>query len=633
MNIDQDKNKIIKNMQNSNSNTFLNFFNSYHAAMLLIDSDNGKIINANKSALNYYGYSLETIANMYIYEINTLSKEQVRIEMQNAMKEKRNYFNFQHRLSCGEIRDVEVYSSTVELNGKTLLLSCIHDITNRDKQIASLQNELDSTLAAIPDLLFELGLDGRYYNIRTCRYNMMAIDPEEILGKTVSEILPPTAAKVCLKALSEANEQGYSEGKQFFHSSKSSQRWFELSVAKKVDSLPEDPRFIVLAKDITKRKKVEQELNESLKNKIEKVVVNLKQKKNELNTIIQEAPNPIMIYNEDGKILFVNKVWKQLSGYSNDEINTMDKWIKKAYGKITQNFKEVTKGIYSIPNLIDNGEYNFTTKTGSKVIWKFSSSLLEIVDGKHTIISSAVDITELKQKDEMLIDQSKHAAMGDMISVIAHQWRQPLSAISMDASNILIDIEMGNLDVNESKKYANNIIKQTQHLSQTIDDFRNFFKPDKEISKVNIKNVLNQTLSIVADSLKNNNIELKSTFETQSEVDAYPRDLMQVFVNIITNAKDALVSNKTKNAQINIKVYEDEKYVNTEICDNGGGVDTETLPKLFDPYFSTKDEKNGVGLGLYMSKMIIEKHLNGVIEAHNKDNGACFTVRLLKSKE
>ena len=134
------------------------------------------------------------------------------------------------------------------------------------------------------------------------------------------------------------------------------------------------------------------------------------------------------------------------------------------------------------------------------------------------------------------------------------------------------------------------------------------------------------------DSLKSHSIKLTTVFETEASVNAYPRELMQVFANIITNAEDALVHNKIKNAHINIRVDENEEYLNTEICDNGGGIDEDIVSKLYDPYFSTKDEKTGTGLGLYMSKMIIEEHLNGVIEAYNNDEGACFIVRLVKEE-
>ncbi len=241
------------------------------------------------------------------------------------------------------------------------------------------------------------------------------------------------------------------------------------------------------------------------------------------------------------------------------------------------------------------------------------------------------DITELKHKDKMLIDQSRNAAMGEMVSMIAHQWRQPISVIAMDANNMLLDIALEDFDTIQAEKYAHNITKQTQNLSQTIDDFRNFFKPDKALLEVNIKEILASTLVIVKDSLRNNSIEFNTSFETEKKVQAYPRELMQVFVNIINNSKDALTVHKSDNPFINVKVYEDKKYINTEICDNGGGIDNDLLLNIFNPYFSTKDEKTGTGIGLYMSKMIIEKHLNGIIEVHNKDEGICFTVKLQKN--
>lgn len=358
----------------------------------------------------------------------------------------------------------------------------------------------------------------------------------------------------------------------------------------------------------------------------------LKQKKHELETIIQEAPNPMILHEEGGKILMLNQAWIDSSGFSREEIPTIYDWIEHIYDdEETRIFtKKHIDSLYKLTSKVDEGDFTFLNKNRDLMTWQFSSAPLGLLDGKHTVISTAMDITELKRKDKILITQSRHAAMGEMISMIAHQWRQPLSTISMDANNMLVDIAIDNFSISDSEKYANHIAHQTQHLSQTIDDFRNFFKPDKAISKVNIEDILNQTLSIVKDILNNSNIKFTSFFETQTEVEAYPRELMQVFVNIITNAQDVLVSTQTKNAFIIVRVYEDKLYVNVEICDNGGGIDASILAKIFDPYFSTKDEKTGTGLGLYMSKMIIEDHLQGIIEAHNNHDGACFTVKLLK---
>ncbi len=358
----------------------------------------------------------------------------------------------------------------------------------------------------------------------------------------------------------------------------------------------------------------------------------LEQKKNELERIIQESPNPIILHDESGKILMINQEWFNTTGYSIEEIPTINDLIEQIYDDEESKIfiKERIYSLYKLTKKEEGSEFTFLNKNRDLLTWKFRSAPLGVIDGKRVVISSAMDITELKQKEEMLINQSRHAAMGEMIGMIAHQWRQPLSTISMDANNMLLDIAMGNLDVNASEEYANNITLQTQNLSKTIDDFRNFFKPDKVISKVNIRDVLDQALSILKDSLKNHNIQLKISYQTEQEVNAYPRELMQVFINIINNSKDALVSKKIENGLINVRVYEDEIYINTEICDNAGGINADILAKVFDPYFSTKDEKTGTGLGLYMSKMIIQEHLNGIIEANNNDNGACFTVSLHK---
>jgi len=196
---------------------------------------------------------------------------------------------------------------------------------------------------------------------------------------------------------------------------------------------------------------------------------------------------------------------------------------------------------------------------------------------------------------------------------------------------MLLDIGIDDFNITEAEKYSRSILLQTTHLSKTIDDFRNFFKLDKEVVKVKIQSIIEDTLAIVKDSLTNNYIEFKCTYESDSEVNAYQRELMQVFVNIINNAKDSLIISHTKNALIEVRVYNDEDYVNVDIDDNGIGIDDAILEKIFDPYFTTKDEKTGTGLGLYMSKLIIEDHLHGKIEAFPKKAGACFRIKLLKN--
>ena len=213
--------------------------------------------------------------------------------------------------------------------------------------------------------------------------------------------------------------------------------------------------------------------------------------------------------------------------------------------------------------------------------------------------------------------------------MIAHQWRQPISVIAMSANNIMADIELEMLDDAELIKYSKNIIKQTQELSSTIDDFRNFFRPDKEPHSILIKDVLSDALQIMGASLDYSNVNIIKKIQNGTMITTYARELMQVFINIIKNAKEAFKDTYDINEkEIIINIEEDKDAVTIDICDNASGIPKDIMDKIFDPYFSTKDSKNGTGLGLYMSKTIIEKHLKGTISVKNRQEGACFTIKL-----
>ncbi len=237
---------------------------------------------------------------------------------------------------------------------------------------------------------------------------------------------------------------------------------------------------------------------------------------------------------------------------------------------------------------------------------------------------------ENRKKEEIMLLQSRNAAMGEMISMIAHQWRQPISIIAMWANNITADIDMDAVDHENFKRYANKITIQTEQLSHTIDDFRNFFRPDKEKENVVLKDVMEECLGVIGKSLENHNIEVEKIYMSDTVLLIYSRELMHVYINIIKNAKDILVQKKIKTGKIKIVIDEDLDSVITKIYDNGGGVDIDIINKIFEPYFTTKDVKIGTGLGLYMSKTIVEKHLHGELSVENINDGACFIVKLPK---
>jgi len=242
------------------------------------------------------------------------------------------------------------------------------------------------------------------------------------------------------------------------------------------------------------------------------------------------------------------------------------------------------------------------------------------------------EIEKNRQKDLQLIKQSRLATMGQIISMIAHQWRQPLSAISNYANEILLQIMLNNLNKKELENNATKIVNLTQNLSQLINDFREFYKEDKEKSLTSLNEILKKVQNIASASLKNYNINfiIENTFNEKFK--CFPNELAQVILNIIQNSKDAILEKNIKNPFIKVKTYKADNYIVIEIEDNAGGIPEKYKDKIFEPYFSTKS-KNGTGLGLYMSKMIIEKHCNGKLYFKNTKNGVKFIIELRLDNE
>jgi len=244
------------------------------------------------------------------------------------------------------------------------------------------------------------------------------------------------------------------------------------------------------------------------------------------------------------------------------------------------------------------------------------------------------EVEKNKKQTTYIVQQSRLAQMGEMVSMIAHQWRQPLSAISSTSINIKMKLALGLLsDENrksedELKKYFEEeldaIEMYTQNLSTTIDDFRNFYKPNKIQVSITLEEIVVRSLKIISSSFANANIKIIEEYSSYMKIKLYDNEMMQVILNILKNAQDNFKEKQIKDPYIKITVTNRT----ISICDNGGGIKEDIIEEIFNPYFSTKDEKNGTGLGLYMSKTIIEDHHNGKISTKNIDDGVCFTIEL-----
>ena len=238
-----------------------------------------------------------------------------------------------------------------------------------------------------------------------------------------------------------------------------------------------------------------------------------------------------------------------------------------------------------------------------------------------------------KEKEQILFEQSKMAAMGEMLGNISHQWRQPLSAISTIASGVKLKHEVGLFDEEEFYTHMDKIVDSTVYLSNTIDDFRNFFKKDKTKSDFRLKGILETNANLLEASLKNSMIKIELDIEDIT-LYGYQNEMIQAFLNVLNNAKDALSEKDIKDKVIVISNTNNNDNVQITVKDNAGGIKNDVIDRIFEPYFTTKHKSQGTGIGLYMTREIIVKHMKGKISVTNetfiykdtKYTGACFNI-------
>ncbi|QKF58547.1 cache domain-containing protein [Aliarcobacter lanthieri] len=241
-------------------------------------------------------------------------------------------------------------------------------------------------------------------------------------------------------------------------------------------------------------------------------------------------------------------------------------------------------------------------------------------------------IKESREKEQILIQKSKFIALGEMISNIAHQWRQPLSELSSIFMFIKFKYDLDALDKKTMQIKSNEATKVLEYMSQTIDDFRNFFLPKKDKEEFYLYKAINSVISIVASGLSNSNIVVEIDIKKDILLKTFLNEYQQVILNILKNAQDILIEKDIKNPIIKIYAKDNDHNTILFIEDNGGGILVEPKNKIFEPYFTTKDKSNGTGIGLYMSKIIVEKNMKGKLKVDNISFGARFSIYIPKEK-
>lgn len=358
----------------------------------------------------------------------------------------------------------------------------------------------------------------------------------------------------------------------------------------------------------------------------------LKKAVNSFEVLVESTIEGIILFDKTMHCIMVNQAAVDIFGYSKKEFKGLhySALVHEDFlESVTRRFDSSQLPPHEVLSIKKDGTFFTAYTRGVNSYWK----------GEKVRISFVVDITEYKQlqsnleqrvqmhvqeieqKNQMLGQQHKLVAMGEMIGAISHQWRQPLNALSINIQNLEDDYQEGLVDEEFIVSFVTHNHNIIEYMSKTIDDFRNFFRIDKEKQSFSVHKTITETLHLQSAQLRNYFIDIELLGEDFT-LYTFKSEFQQVLLNLISNARDAIIERKHLDGKITMTTSA------SCICveDNGGGIDESVLERIFEPYFTTKEQGKGIGLGLYISKMIVEQHMGGTLRVHNSAQGACFTL-------
>lgn len=353
--------------------------------------------------------------------------------------------------------------------------------------------------------------------------------------------------------------------------------------------------------------------------------------------LLNSLESPIFWQNHNGKILDSNKKFCELMqvSYTILQGSILDRFYHHNY-----NAHKIIKALENFDNhKLEDSQLFLKNYKGEKLIYLISrTSYIDPKSNQKATVTQFTDITKEKEIEQervrntqYMIQQSKLVEIGEIFSSIAHQWKSPLVEITALAQDLFYSQDR--TEKEEDSYHINNIMVQVKYMTKTINDFQNFISPSKEKTYFDIEQTIYSMLEIVKHNMKYNYVDIKINIEkgTPLKVYGYENEFMQAILNIINNAKDALLNNNEKNRFIFVDIKKRATNLIIDISDNGPGIDKETVNKIFLQYYTTK--QSGHGIGLYMTKLIIEDKMNGKIRYKHKENGSCFRIKLRQNYE
>ncbi|MBF0342970.1 MAG: PAS domain S-box protein [Nitrospirae bacterium] len=561
-----------------------------------------------------------------------------------------------------------LYNASVykDETGKVIgIFAAARDITKlklKEQSLIQAKNDWEMTFNTIPDLLMILDSNHKIMKINETMAKKLNINPEEAIGKICHEVVHSTDKPLDICSNQNLIEEGIEHTIEIYEERLNGYFMVTKTPLRNPDGTPYG--LIHLARDVSHMKYIQNQLfTENEKTK----------------AILMAIGDGVTIQDTSYRIAYQNQVVKDIFGdrigeycyrvYENNDQVCDGCPVREVFkdGDIHRSIRRVVKhdgntayfSVIASPirdasgsiasaieiarDITDEKMAEEALKASEEELQLKTYTLRRLNENLESLVKNKVE--EIRRKEQLLIQQSKMAAMGEMIGAIAHQWRQPLNGLGLMIQDLKDAYEFGELDANYIDDTVTNAMKQIEFMSKTIDEFRNFFKPSKKKETFDLLEISSEVFSMLSSQFKTNSISYSLTCHIHNKtyrdcsmimpcndtlITTYKNQLAHVMLNLITNAKDAIIERRengllTTAGMIAVDCFKDDRTLRVEISDNGGGIPEDVIDKMFELYFTTKADK-GTGIGLYMSKIIIEESLGGKLYAKTTGEGSIFTI-------
>jgi PAS domain S-box-containing protein len=465
--------------------------------------------------------------------------------------------------------------------------------------------------------------DYRFLDVNDTFVDLTGLEKASVIGRTAREVMPGIENAsfdligVHGKVALSGEEVMFEQWSEYF------KRWYSVFVFS-----PKKEYFITIFSDITDRVHTEEALRAA---------------HDRINAILEQMSDGFASYDRDWRYTYINQAAANAFHMAPEQL------LGKSIWEMWPSAYDLPLGVNFRRSLQEDIPIQFETYYPAPLnrwfecrchptpegLVTFFSDITERKHAEEALKESNQELerrvaertAELREKDQMLLLQSRQAAMGEMIGNIAHQWRQPLNLLGLTVQQLLMFYDLGEFDRTFLAENVDSSLKLIQHMSRTVDDFRNYFKPDKEKAEFKVREAIANTLSLLEGSFQDPHISVEIVEKDEPVIYGFRNELAQVVLNLVVNAKDVITEREINDPKVTITLSSENGCSVVTVADNAGGIPEEILDKIFEPYFSTKGER-GTGVGLFMSKNIIEKNMGGTLTVRNVSGGAEFRIEL-----